>query len=47
ASARSIRYLLRGKLTQYQEAFYSGEQAAHCALNQNPSVAHKMIAFLW
>lgn len=47
ASARSIRYLLRGKLAQYQEAFYSGNQAAHCALNQNPTVARKMIAFLW
>ncbi|WP_434543572.1 alpha/beta hydrolase [Lactiplantibacillus pentosus] len=47
ASARAVRYLLRGKLTQYREAFYSGADAAHCALNQNPSVAQRMIRFLW
>jgi len=47
ASARSVQYLLRGKLSQYQEAFYSGSDAAHCALNQNPSVANKLITFLW
>ncbi|AVK63913.1 hydrolase [Lactobacillus sp. CBA3606] len=47
ASARSVSYLLRDKLAQYQEDFYSGATAAHCALNQNPKVAKSMISFLW
>lgn len=47
ASARSVQYLLRGKLAKYQEEFYSGARAAHCALNQNPKVAQSMISFLW
>lgn len=47
ASARSVSYLLRHKLAHYQEAFYSGADAAHCALNQNPEVARSMISFLW
>lgn len=47
ASARSVSYLLRGKLAKYQEKFYSGTDAAHCSLNQNPQVAQSMISFLW
>ncbi len=47
ASARSVSYLLRDKLTQYREEFFSGADAAHCALNQNPKVAKSMISFLW
>lgn len=47
ASARSISYVLRHKLAKYEEQFYSGTAAAHCALNQNPQVARSMISFLW
>ena len=47
ASARSVSYLLRDKLARYREEFYSGANAAHCALNQNPAVARSMISFLW
>lgn len=47
ASARSIGYVLRRQLATYQEQFYSGSNAAHCALNQNPKVAKAMISFLW
>ena len=47
ASARSVAYLLRHELAKYQEKIYSGADAAHCALNQNPQVARAMIAFLW
>ncbi|MFB9768945.1 alpha/beta hydrolase [Lactiplantibacillus modestisalitolerans] len=47
ASARSVKYLLRGKLASYQEKFYQGAGAAHCALNQNPRVAKGMVRFLW
>lgn len=47
ASARSVSYLLRDKLAKYQEEFYSGTNAAHCALNKNPKVARAMIGFLW
>lgn len=47
ASARSVSYLLRDKLAAYKEQFYSGADAAHCALNQNPTVARSMISFLW
>lgn len=47
ASARSIGYVLKQKLATYEEQFYSGSTAAHCALNQNPQVAKAMISFLW
>ncbi|MDQ7938516.1 alpha/beta hydrolase [Lactiplantibacillus sp. WILCCON 0030] len=47
ASARSIGYVLQHKLATYEEQFYSGTTAAHCALNQNPQVARSMISFLW
>jgi len=47
ASARSIGYVLKHKLATYEEQFYSGSTAAHCALNQNPRVAKAMISFLW
>jgi len=46
-SARSIKYLLRGRQVDYTEKDFHGKQAQHSRLHENPKVALAVDNYLW
>lgn len=46
-SSRSLRYLVSPRAAGYREKEYSGRDAQHSALHENPKVAQAVDAFLW
>lgn len=46
-SARSIKYLLRGRNVDYTEKDFHGKRAQHSQLHENPKVALAVDKYLW
>lgn len=46
-SARSLRYLLRGKVSSYREIEVKGAGGQHSQLHENPKVDQAIGRFLW
>jgi len=46
-SARSIKYLLRGRQVHYTEKDFYGKKAQHSQLHENPKVALAVDRYLW
>lgn len=46
-SARSLRYLVSGRASHYEEHGLSGQQAQHSNLHRNRDVDRLLIRFLW
>lgn len=47
ASSRALGYLLEGRTTSYQELRFTGPDAQHTKLRDNPRVASAVNNFLW
>ncbi len=46
-SSKTMRYLVSGRATSYQEKKFSGKQAQHSKLHSNRQVDQALINFLW